>query len=29
MFSNILEDAYKDIITQDMLLMKTFVSSSL
>ena len=29
MFSNILEDAYKDIITQDKLIMKTFVSSSL
>ena len=28
-FSNILEDAYNDIITQDVLLMKTFVSSSL
>ena len=29
MFSNILEDAYKDIITQDKLIMKIFVSSSL
>ena len=28
-FSNILEDSYKDIITQDVLLTKTFVSSSL
>ena len=28
-FSNILEDAYDDIITQEVLLTKTFVSSSL
>ena len=28
-FSNLLEDVYKDIITQDVLLTKTFVSSSL